>query len=82
MAYAHAKYLPLLQNFEKISTYSWGSATLVHLSRSLSRVSRYDYKEMNSLLDLLFVLAWERMPFLAPILRQRLTSANIPVAFR
>ncbi|XP_015973254.1 serine/threonine-protein phosphatase 7 long form homolog [Arachis duranensis] len=80
--YAHAKYLPLLQNFEHISTYSWGSATLAHLYRSLCRASRYDCKEMDGPLDLLFVWAWERMPFLAPIPRQQLALADIPVARR
>ncbi|XLU22085.1 hypothetical protein S245_058151, partial [Arachis hypogaea] len=81
-AYAHAKYLPLLQNFEHISTYSWGSATLAHLYRSRCRASRYDCKEMDGPLDLLFVWAWERMPFLAPIPRQQLALADIPVARR
>ncbi|KAL4373545.1 hypothetical protein AHAS_Ahas05G0092500 [Arachis hypogaea] len=34
-ANAHAKYLPLLRNFELSGTYSWGSATLAHLNMSL-----------------------------------------------
>ncbi|RYR61738.1 hypothetical protein Ahy_A04g018945 [Arachis hypogaea] len=55
--YAHMKYLPLLQNFEQISTYSWGSTTLAHLYKSLCRTSLYDCKEMDGLLDLLFVWA-------------------------
>ncbi|RYQ85517.1 hypothetical protein Ahy_B10g105085 isoform B [Arachis hypogaea] len=39
-AYAHAKYLPLLRDFERIHTYSWGSAYLAHLYMALCRASR------------------------------------------
>ncbi|XP_057719467.1 serine/threonine-protein phosphatase 7 long form homolog [Arachis stenosperma] len=46
-AYAHAKYLPLLRDFERIHTYSWGSACLAHLYIALCRASRYDTKEMD-----------------------------------
>ncbi|RYR73050.1 hypothetical protein Ahy_A02g007330 [Arachis hypogaea] len=93
-AYAHSKYLPLLQNFYQIGSYSWGSVCLTHLYRSLCRASRYDCKEMDSPLDLfvcrvmdspldlLFAWVWERMPWLAPIPRHRLVPAEIPVALR
>ncbi|XP_015969326.1 protein MAIN-LIKE 2-like [Arachis duranensis] len=81
-AYAHAKYLPLLRNFERIHTYSWGSACLAHLYRALCRASQYDTKEMDSPLNLLFVWAWERMPCLSPIPRHILPPAEIPVAMR
>ncbi|RYQ83170.1 hypothetical protein Ahy_B10g101797 isoform A [Arachis hypogaea] len=66
-AYAHAKYLPLLRDFERIHTYSWGSACLAHLYRALCRASRYDTKEMDGPLNLLFVWAWGRMPCIAPV---------------
>ncbi|XP_072087428.1 protein MAIN-LIKE 1-like [Arachis hypogaea] len=56
-AYAHAKYLPLLRDFEQIHTYSWGAACLVHLYRALCRTSRYDTKEMDGPLNQLFVWA-------------------------
>ncbi|KAL4321285.1 hypothetical protein AHAS_Ahas14G0095200 [Arachis hypogaea] len=46
-AYTHAKYLPLLRDFERIHTYSWGSACLAHLYRAICRRSRYDTKEMD-----------------------------------
>ncbi|XP_015969968.1 protein MAINTENANCE OF MERISTEMS-like [Arachis duranensis] len=39
-AYAHAKYLSLLCDFERIHTYSWGPACLEHLYRTLCRASR------------------------------------------
>ncbi|KAL4307317.1 hypothetical protein AHAS_Ahas16G0266200 [Arachis hypogaea] len=51
-AYAHAKYLPLLRDFDRIHTYSWGSACLAHLYRALCRASRYDTKEMDGPLNL------------------------------
>ncbi|QHO13337.1 uncharacterized protein DS421_15g514640 [Arachis hypogaea] len=81
-AYTHAKYLPLLRDFERIHTYSWGSACLAHLYRALCRASRYDTKEMDGPLNLLFVWAWERMPCIAPVPRQTLPPAEIPVAMR
>ncbi|QHO50166.1 uncharacterized protein DS421_1g20310 [Arachis hypogaea] len=81
-AYVHTKYLPLLRDFERIHTYSWGSVCLAHLYRALCRASRYDTKEMDSPLNLLFVWAWERMPCLAPVPRQTLPPAEIPVARR
>nr|XP_025670485.1 protein MAIN-LIKE 1-like [Arachis hypogaea] len=56
-AYVHAKYLPLLRDFEQIHTYSWGSTCLAHLYRALCRASRYDTKEMDGPLNLLFVWA-------------------------
>ncbi|RYR57904.1 hypothetical protein Ahy_A05g023580 isoform F [Arachis hypogaea] len=81
-AYAHAKYLPLLRDFDRIHTYSWGSACLAHLYRALCRASRFDTKEMDGPLNLLFVWAWERMPCIAPVPRNTLPPAEIPVAKR
>ncbi|KAL4394237.1 hypothetical protein AHAS_Ahas02G0131900 [Arachis hypogaea] len=49
-AYAHAKYLPLLRDFERIHTYSWGPACLAHLYRALYRASQYDTKRWMALL--------------------------------
>ncbi|RYR02857.1 hypothetical protein Ahy_B06g081692 [Arachis hypogaea] len=59
LAYAHAKYLPLLRNFKRIHTYSWESACLAHLYKALCCASRYDTKEMDDPLNLLFVWPWE-----------------------
>ncbi|KAL4380489.1 hypothetical protein AHAS_Ahas04G0038600 [Arachis hypogaea] len=53
-AYVHAKYLPLLRDFEQIHTYSWGSSCLAHLYRALCRASRYDTKEIDGPLNLLW----------------------------
>ncbi|QHO46710.1 uncharacterized protein DS421_6g189940 [Arachis hypogaea] len=55
---------------------------LAHLYRSLCRVSRYNYKKMDGPLILLFVWAWERMPFLAPIPHDQLSDIGIPLARR
>ncbi|XP_057719514.1 serine/threonine-protein phosphatase 7 long form homolog [Arachis stenosperma] len=66
-AYAHAKYLSLLRDFERIHTYSWGPACLEHLYKTLCRASRYDTKEMDGALNLLFVWAWERLPCIVPV---------------
>ncbi|RYR51837.1 hypothetical protein Ahy_A06g026798 isoform D [Arachis hypogaea] len=81
-AYAHAMYLPLLRNFEQIHTYSWGTACLAHLYRALYCASRYDTKEMDDPLNLLFVWTWERMPCISPVSRHILSPAEIPVAMR
>ncbi|XLU58483.1 hypothetical protein S245_053131, partial [Arachis hypogaea] len=59
-----------------------GAASLAHLYRSLYRVSRYNCKEMDGPLILLFVWAWERMPFMAPIPRNELLDVGVPLARR
>ncbi|QHN92361.1 uncharacterized protein DS421_17g583040 [Arachis hypogaea] len=63
----HWKFLPLLRNFGQIIQFSWGSACLAHLYRSLCRATRVDCKEMDGPLTLLVSWAWNRLPFLAPI---------------
>ncbi|KAL4394493.1 hypothetical protein AHAS_Ahas02G0157500 [Arachis hypogaea] len=73
----NSKFLPLLRKFYWISIYSWGTASLAHLYRSLCRASRFNCKEMDEPLILLFVWAWERMPFLVPIPRNQLVDATI-----
>ncbi|RYR74272.1 hypothetical protein Ahy_A02g008922 [Arachis hypogaea] len=78
----NSKFLPLLRDFHRISAYSWGAASLAHLYRSLCRASRYNCKEMDGPLILLFVWAWERMPLLAPIPRDQLGDDDIPLARR
>ncbi|RYR53075.1 hypothetical protein Ahy_A06g027961 [Arachis hypogaea] len=65
-----------------VVSHYWGSACLAHLYRALCRASRYDTKEMNGPLNLLFVWAWERMPCLAPVPRQTLPPTEISVARR
>ncbi|XP_072058057.1 serine/threonine-protein phosphatase 7 long form homolog [Arachis hypogaea] len=59
-----------------------GAASLAHLYRSLYRASRYNCKEKDGPLILLFVCACERMLFLAPIPRDQLVYVGIPLARR
>ncbi|QHO19283.1 uncharacterized protein DS421_11g327520 [Arachis hypogaea] len=63
----HWNFLSLLCNFAGIIQFSWGSACLAHLYRSLCRVTRVDCKEIDGLLTLLLAWAWTRLPFIAPI---------------
>ncbi|QHN97477.1 uncharacterized protein DS421_18g627700 [Arachis hypogaea] len=69
-ASVHWKYLPLLSDFASIGQYSWGSACLAHLYRSLCRASRFDCKEIDGPLTLLLCWAWMRLPYLAPVPRE------------
>ncbi|XP_072087898.1 protein MAIN-LIKE 1-like [Arachis hypogaea] len=66
-AAVHWKFLPLLHNFAGIIQFSWGSACLAHLYKSLCRATRVDCKEMDSPLTLLLIWAWICLLFLAPI---------------
>ncbi|KAL4393918.1 hypothetical protein AHAS_Ahas02G0100000 [Arachis hypogaea] len=51
-------------------------------AKALCRASHYDTKEMDDLLNFLFVWAWERVPCTAPVLRQYLPAADVTVARR
>ncbi|RYQ84854.1 hypothetical protein Ahy_B10g104351 [Arachis hypogaea] len=64
----NSKFLPLLRDFHQILSYT----SLAHLYRLLCRASRYNCKEMDGPLMLLFFWAWERMPLLGPIPRDQL----------
>ncbi|RYR68528.1 hypothetical protein Ahy_A03g015024 [Arachis hypogaea] len=57
----NSKFLPLLRDFHRISAYSWGAASLAHLYRSLCCASRYNCKEMDGPLILLFVWLGEEI---------------------
>ncbi|XP_057720148.1 serine/threonine-protein phosphatase 7 long form homolog [Arachis stenosperma] len=63
----HWKYLPLLRDFSQIHKFSWGSACLAHMYRSLCRASRYDCKDIDGPMPLLLVWAWLRMPSIGPL---------------
>ncbi|XP_072066707.1 serine/threonine-protein phosphatase 7 long form homolog [Arachis hypogaea] len=78
-ASVHWKFLPLLSDFASIRQYSWGSACLAHLYRSLCRVSRFDCKEIDGPLTLLLCWAWMRLPYLALIPRE---PRSFPLANR
>ncbi|XP_072064307.1 serine/threonine-protein phosphatase 7 long form homolog [Arachis hypogaea] len=75
----HWKFLPLLRDFASIGHYSWGSACLAHLYRGLCRASRYNCKEIDGPITLLFGWAWIRLPYLSPLPRE---PHNFPLANR
>ncbi|KAK9289288.1 hypothetical protein L1049_017764 [Liquidambar formosana] len=54
-------FLPLLDNLELVHLYSWGSATLAWLHRSLCRASRRGATQLDGNLLLLRLWAWERL---------------------
>ncbi|QHO38128.1 uncharacterized protein DS421_4g117690 [Arachis hypogaea] len=66
----HWKFLPLLSDFASIRQYSWGSACLTHLYRSLCRASCFDCKKIDGPLTLLLCWAWIRLPYLASVPRE------------
>ncbi|QHO11177.1 uncharacterized protein DS421_15g495880 [Arachis hypogaea] len=74
----HWKFLPLLREFHRIREFSWGSACLAHLYRSLCRASRFDCKDIDGPVLLLQIWAWKRMSFLAPVPR----TPRFPLACR
>ncbi|RYR41224.1 hypothetical protein Ahy_A08g037621 [Arachis hypogaea] len=78
-ASVHWKFLPLLRDFGSIGQYSWGSACLAHLYRSLCRASRFDCKEIDGPLTLLLTWAWIRLPYLAQVPRE---PRSFPLANR
>ncbi|RYR43410.1 hypothetical protein Ahy_A08g039829 [Arachis hypogaea] len=78
-ASVHWKFLPLLRDFHSISNFSWGSACLAHLYRSLCRASRFDCKEIYGPLTLLLAWFWIRLPYLAPPTRE---PRSFPLANR
>ncbi|RYR63686.1 hypothetical protein Ahy_A04g021455 [Arachis hypogaea] len=66
----NSKFLPLLRDFHRIPLYSWGQSVW-HICI-----------ELDGPLILLFVWAWERMPFLALISRNELADVGVPLVHR
>ncbi|RYQ96139.1 hypothetical protein Ahy_B08g091690 [Arachis hypogaea] len=60
--FVHWKYLPLLRDFSQILKFSWGSAFLAHMYRSLCQTSRYDCKDMDGPMALLLVRRLDDLP--------------------
>ncbi|QHO08968.1 uncharacterized protein DS421_14g477240 [Arachis hypogaea] len=63
---------------DAIHKFSWGSACLAHMYRSLCRTSRYDCKDIDGPISLLLVWAWLRMPSIGPLLM----DTSFPLAHR
>ncbi|CAL4954664.1 unnamed protein product [Urochloa decumbens] len=81
-------YLPLIADLSRVSTYSWGSAVLAFLYRSLCSVaSSHNIKNIGGSLLLLQLWSWERFHVGRPLVRSPCTETGIeqdlpPVGFR
>ena len=62
----HLMFLPLLENFAGIGTYSWDSACLAWLYRDMCRASHNVHDVLGPLI-LLQLWIWDRFPFIAPM---------------
>lgn len=60
------KYLPLLARFDRIGSYSWGSACLTNLYRMLCKTATCTSSCMGGCTLLLQSWVWYRMNFIAP----------------
>ncbi|RYR50112.1 hypothetical protein Ahy_A07g036687 [Arachis hypogaea] len=54
----HVRYLPLLANYDAISTYSWGSAVLCWLYRGMFLATDYNVEGMSGCHTLLMLPFW------------------------
>ncbi|RYR29447.1 hypothetical protein Ahy_B01g053823 [Arachis hypogaea] len=63
----HWNFLPLLCDVSSIGEFSWESACLAHLYKSLCKTSRFDWKKVDGPLILLLTWPWIRLPFLTLI---------------
>ena len=75
--------LPYLANLAETTQYSWGSACLAYLYRELCLACRYPLvAQISGPLFLLQVWAWDRFPFLAPIIPDINVPYDAPLAGR
>lgn len=61
------RFLPFLDPIEDVGTYSWGSAVLAYLYRSLCRSSMGRTMDVGGFLPLLQIWCWERILPLQPV---------------
>ncbi|XP_012453465.1 protein MAIN-LIKE 1-like [Gossypium raimondii] len=66
----HLKYLPLLKDFSRAGSYSWGSTVLAILYHELCRATKHGVINMVCCQGLLQSWALYRMPFLAAVRHQ------------
>uniref|UniRef100_A0A3Q7EF33 Aminotransferase-like plant mobile domain-containing protein n=1 Tax=Solanum lycopersicum TaxID=4081 RepID=A0A3Q7EF33_SOLLC len=64
--YLKLMYLSMLEDVDKIGSYSWGSATLAYLYHFLCKDSQSTQNEIARFLPLLQIWAWERVTVLRP----------------
>ncbi|XP_074342714.1 serine/threonine-protein phosphatase 7 long form homolog [Apium graveolens] len=65
----HCMFIPVIQNLERSSKLSWGSAVLAFLYRELFKACKIGVEEIAGCVLLLQLWAWTRLPTLAPIPR-------------
>ncbi|KAK9070377.1 hypothetical protein SSX86_010779 [Deinandra increscens subsp. villosa] len=63
-------HLQNLENFEECGKLSWGSAALAYLYRNLCKAAEPSAKEISGPLMLLQLWAWERIPQIAPKIKE------------
>ncbi|KAL6316441.1 hypothetical protein AAG906_018144 [Vitis piasezkii] len=63
----HLMFLPLLEDFGVIDTYSWGSVCLAWLYREMCRASRIDVHDVSGSLILLQLWIWDIFAFITPM---------------
>lgn len=78
----HLMFLPLLENLEMDTPYSWGSAVLAWLYRQLCQASNKDVHDISGALLLVQIWAWDRLPYIAPIRQQLPLLEFSPLAAR
>ncbi|CAL5329912.1 unnamed protein product [Camellia sinensis] len=71
-------FLPLLEDFDIVGEYSWGSATLAWLYQELCCASRKRMHDISGFLILVQIWAWYRFPYIAPrrLLRQPIADVG------
>ncbi|RYR29156.1 hypothetical protein Ahy_B01g053480 [Arachis hypogaea] len=75
----HVRYLPLLADFDGISSYSWGSACLCWLYRAMCLATDYTVESMGGCHTLLMSWIYYRLSFWAPDVT---TPHTFPLATR
>ena len=79
----HLMFLPLLEDFNVVGQYSWGSACLAWLYRELCRATRPNARGLGGYLQLLQIWAWERLPNFRPNFINRVSlHQDMPYGYR
>ncbi|MQL84763.1 hypothetical protein Taro_017271, partial [Colocasia esculenta] len=75
-------YLPLLEDLDRVSRYSWGGATLGYLYRQLSIACKSDAKAICGSLTLLQLWSWERLHVGRPDITMHPLAQDMPLGHR
>ena len=68
----HLKWLPLLRDFHRVRSFSWGSAVLAVLQQNLCRAVNSQVVDIGGCLALLQSWIWYRLPEFSPLGRHEL----------